>query len=394
MRKMKLRTRINKTRIVLTATLLIVSTIMISSCSRDENIEKPKPNAKSTSQLRDKLATFYAMCDSAYLEDPVTFMEVCEINDSSTFLSLTGITLEQINELNNLCKQELDSYTTNNPEIVNEEIATDVDILNSLSILGSSISFTAGSSDALVPAILTGENLHNLMKYEVQCSETSSCTHAFYVVSRMAVFLSSFEAIAMNYNIKFCMRDGDYNYISYNILGSEVSAIENSRFEQNNKYCIAYSDDTDIAINVLDDSTAQLSLGQGFNPFILNNMEQRGDSAYFDIIVNNVLLASCMLHVKGSNNLINILRENHSIKLAWGPVAVWVVKAIAAGAISYGVVKAADAIFSGNGNNDRQSCRESMERMMQICFAQPGRQRFTAHHVNCPKDCWCECVTM
>lgn len=71
-------------------------------------------------QARLSTINLYAKCDSAFLNDSVLFRQVCEANDITNFLKITGITLDEIEENIHLTDSACEMFVKDYPEYAME----------------------------------------------------------------------------------------------------------------------------------------------------------------------------------------------------------------------------------------------------------------------------------
>lgn len=377
------------------AATITIGTLALASCNKDEyvkssNVSSASSMVKGSSsimQIRNKLVDFYGMCDNAYHNNPTSLIEICANNDSASFLSLTGITMEQINEINSLCERELEMFIKDHPELEKEETPCGDCVLNALPNLGTVISMTEGNTAILVPSSISGDNYWRLMMCELQCSAVPSCGHAFCLTSCMGKYLMSYEGIKKNHSFSIHMWDGAVEYTTYKEFGSNLYAVEEIRNNMIHEYMCDYSDENEFDVTLVDTNTLQLFLDGTIAPFILENIKQHGDSTAFDLYVANVYLASYVLYTPNGEKFLSIMTGN-SKAVPIGPIAKELGKMIIRGGMQFGIEKAFESIFGG-GSSSASECYAHMESLSRICVDGGGlpQVQHRDKHINCFFDC-------
>lgn len=143
-----------------TALLLIAGTITIISCNKD-NSPFQKTNTTSVAmkgdvkfdQLREIITEFYTACDNAFANDPDVFISVCESNDETSFLEITGLKPDYISSYCDIANESLNAFTKDNPNFIPEEKSCETCYHTPLAVIGSLASATDGHLVELIPAL-------------------------------------------------------------------------------------------------------------------------------------------------------------------------------------------------------------------------------------------------
>lgn len=381
-----------KIAIAITA-ILTIGTVTLVSCNKEENVVPrttssiSMKSSENVGKIRTSLFNFYSACDEAYQKDAAAFIEACANNDSSVFWALIGITTEEVSELSKLCGEELKKFLDKNPEYKDDETPCSDCIKKALPNLGELIASTDGKTAALVPSIIAGDSYWHLMLCELKCSALPLCSQALCLSSCMGKYLMSYEGIKTNHTFITHIWDAKTEYTMHKVYGSDIYAIKEKKNNVVREYLNIYYDENEFEITIVDDKTMHISLNDTKSPFILKDIKQDGDSVSFDMSIDDIFLASCVVYMPNGENFWSIMKGNSKAILI-GPIAKEIGKMIIRGGIQFGIEKALESLFGG-GSSAASECYAHMESLSRICVEGSGLPQ--VQHKDKHKNCYFNC---
>ena len=163
------------------AGIMIAGVVTIVACSKDnETSQSVNPTFSSAkggttiNQLRNVMVAYYAACDSAYQADSITFLSICNNNDTAGFLSTTGISVEMIASYQSLILQELNAFLLDNPDFKSEYCPISGSVDTPLQYIGSIESSTSGHMADLIPNYISDDVRYLIVNYTYNIQTVTS----------------------------------------------------------------------------------------------------------------------------------------------------------------------------------------------------------------------------
>lgn len=185
------------------ASIMIAGVITIVACSKDNETEQSiNPTFSSTkggttlNQLRNVMVAYYAACDSAYQADSTTFLYICDNNDTTSFLNITGISVEMIAAYRSYVLQELNMFLSDNPNFKPEYTPNNGSLISPLQYISSIESATSGHMAELVPSYISEDIQYLILNYTYNLQTMNS---TFTMTACIAANIG--EYYKLNYSI-------------------------------------------------------------------------------------------------------------------------------------------------------------------------------------------------
>ena len=141
----------------------------LKNVSHTETFTEKSANANSIYQ-EAKLATLNicGKIDAAFALDSVSFKTVCEAEDFDGFISLIGITREDVKNHNTLLKSAYDMYIAENPELDDETNGPCVECTNNPLTKVYTITSKAQVAGGLTD-VVSGQNDYEILALDIDC---------------------------------------------------------------------------------------------------------------------------------------------------------------------------------------------------------------------------------
>lgn len=380
-----------KTVAIAIAAIMTIGSVTLVSCNKDEETVSSKvatsamPSMKGSDRvlkIRDELSSIYKICDEAYKKDAITFSEICFHNDSTKFLEITGITMDQIEKLNKLCGDELNEFLEIHPEVKKEESPCYDCIENSLYNLGKLVISMQGHTASLVPLVISGDNYWQLMLCEFQCAAVPPCGRAFCLASCIGRYWRSYEGIKYNMDISLQIKDDKSVRNLYSRLGNNIVALDENDGYEKSEYILSYADHSKFDIEKVDNDKINLHINGADKSVVLKDIKQNGTTVQFDLTIEDDILLPCTMILPENVDFINAMTSSAKA-IAVGPLAKEIGKIILRGAIPYVL----ESIFGGN--DAASKCYKHMEKESKACVNANGlpQVQHTNGHNNCSFQC-------
>ena len=176
----------------------LMALLMLMSCNKDRVISNQgedmrpttdyhylldsKAPTTPTGKIAKKLIRLYDKCDSAFISNSSDFMAICQNKSVEGFMSITGITDDDLEVLTSLCRERWEEYGSN---LKNSWKQCDVCIEETLPRLGRMISCSAGSTAMLAAGDIESNIYDSLMKFTEQSIDAPYGTSGRYILTCM-----------------------------------------------------------------------------------------------------------------------------------------------------------------------------------------------------------------